>query len=238
MSTGTHAALRVRGTGGKEDTFVEKATVTFTKHVKHRVSTLYELEALTIAEVREDTDVEGICHFTTIVPKGGNSRPFPIYLATPPLHMCKARVHVCSRAIPRSNGPPTMTVISLQLHCCCPLMLNLNGFDLALEPEPERFQLLGQRHGTFVRCRACSIHKHLHGKSGSPTEGGGSGSSAAGGGGAGGGDGSPKTGADRHGGEGEGSSPAAGINGGGDSGSTAAGGGSGDRSPEAGAGGR
>ena len=53
---GTHTALHVRGTGGKEDTFVEEATVTFTNHVfKHRVYTLSELEALKIAEVGEPT---------------------------------------------------------------------------------------------------------------------------------------------------------------------------------------
>ena len=94
MPTDTHTALRVRGTGGKKDTFVEEATVIFTKHVKHRVSTLSELEALKVAEVGEDTDVEGLCHFAAIVPKDGNSRPFPIHLAAPPFHMCKARVHI------------------------------------------------------------------------------------------------------------------------------------------------
>ena len=86
--TGIHTVLRVRGTGGK-DTFVEEATVTFTKHVKHRVSTLSELEALKIAEV-EDTDFEGLCPFAAIVSKDGNSRPFPTHLAAPPLYMCKA----------------------------------------------------------------------------------------------------------------------------------------------------
>ena len=97
MPTGTHTALRLRGMDGKEDTFVEKATVTFTKHLlKHRVSTLSELKALKIAEVGEDTVVEGLCHFAAIVPKDRNSRPFPIHLAARPLHMCKARVHVCS----------------------------------------------------------------------------------------------------------------------------------------------
>ena len=95
---------------GKEDTFVEEATVTFTKHVKHRVSTLSEPEAPKIAEVGEDTDVEGLCHFAAIVPKDGKSRPFPIHLAAPPLYMCKARVHVCSRAIPGSNVPPTVPI--------------------------------------------------------------------------------------------------------------------------------
>ena len=96
VPTGTHTALRVRGTDGKEDTFVEEATVTFTKLIlKHRVCTLSELEALKIAEVGEDTDVEGLCHLNAIVLKDGNSRPFPVHLAAPPLYMCKARVHVC-----------------------------------------------------------------------------------------------------------------------------------------------
>ena len=76
---------------------MEEATVTFTKHVlKHRVSTLSELKALKIAEVGEDTDVEGLCHFATIVSKDGNSRPFPVHLAASSLYMCKARVHVYS----------------------------------------------------------------------------------------------------------------------------------------------
>ena len=97
VPTGTHTALRVRGADGKDNTFVEEATVTFTKHVlEHRVSTLSELEALKIAEVGEDTDVEGLCHFAAIISKDGNSRPFPVHLAAPPLYMCKARVHVCS----------------------------------------------------------------------------------------------------------------------------------------------
>ena len=96
MPTGTHTALRVRGTDGKEDTFVEEATVTFTKLVlKHRVSILSELEALKIAEVGEDTDVEGLCHLNAIVPKDGNSRPFSVHLAARPLDMCKAKVHLC-----------------------------------------------------------------------------------------------------------------------------------------------
>ena len=85
VPTGTYTALRVRGTEGKEDTFVEEAMVTFTKHVpKHRVSTLSELKALKIVEVGEDTDVEGLCHIAAIVPKDGNSRPFPVHLAVPP----------------------------------------------------------------------------------------------------------------------------------------------------------
>ena len=97
VPTGTHTALRLRGADGKEDTFVQKATVTFTKHVlKHRVYTLSELKALKITEVGEDTDVEGLCHFAAIVPKDGNSRPFPVQLAASPLYMCKARVHACS----------------------------------------------------------------------------------------------------------------------------------------------
>ena len=97
VPTGTHTALRVRGTDGKEDTFVEEATVTFTKLVlKHRVSTLSELEALKIAEVGKDTDVEGLCHLNAISPKDGNSRPFPVHIAAPPLCTCKARFHVCS----------------------------------------------------------------------------------------------------------------------------------------------
>ena len=87
-----------------------------------------------------------------------------------------------------------MTVTSLQLHCC-PLLLNLNGFDLALQIVFVCFSLPGQRGRTFVRCRACRIHKQLHGKKGSQTEdrgSGGGGSSAAGGGG--GGSGSPAAG--------------------------------------------
>ena len=126
-----------------------------------------------------------------------------------------------------------MTVTSLQLHCC-PLLLNLNGFDLALQIVLVCFSLPGQRGRTFARCRACSIHKQLHGKKGSQTEDGGSGggSSAAGGGGGG---RSLETGAGGRGGESEGSSPAAGVDGGDDSGSTAAGGGG---SPAAGEGGR
>ena len=67
-----------------------------------------------------------------------------------------------------------MTVTSLQLHCC-PLLLNLNGFDLALQNVLVCFSLPGQRGRTFVRCRACRIHKQLHGKKGSQTEDGGSG---------------------------------------------------------------
>ena len=159
VPTGTHTKLHVRGTGGKGDMFVEEATVTFTKHVKHRVSPLSEHQALKIAEVGEDTDVKGLCYFAAIVPKDGNSRPFPIHLAAPPLYMCKARVHICSRAIPGSNVPPTSTVTSLHLHCCCPLLLNLNDFDLVLEIVLVCFRLPGQRGRTFVRCRACSMHK-------------------------------------------------------------------------------
>ena len=78
---GPTRALRVRGTGNNEDTFVETATVTFTKHVvEPREFTQSKLEALKIAEVREDTGVEGLCHFAAIVPKDGNSRPFPVFL--------------------------------------------------------------------------------------------------------------------------------------------------------------
>ena len=123
VPTGTHTALRVRGTDGKEDTFVKEATITFTKHIlKHRVSTLSELEALKLAEVGENTDVEGLCHFAAIVPKNENSRPFPVHLAALPLYMWKARVHVCSWVIPGSNVPSTMKATSLQLHCR-PLLL-------------------------------------------------------------------------------------------------------------------
>ena len=44
VPTRPHTALRVSGTGGKEDTFVEEATVTFTKNVlKYRESTQSEL---------------------------------------------------------------------------------------------------------------------------------------------------------------------------------------------------
>ena len=104
MPTGPHRALRVRGTGGKEFAFVEEATVAFTKHVvKHRVSTQSELEALKIAEVGEDTEVECLRHLAAIVPKDENSRPFPVDLAAPSLYMSKARVYVFSRAIPGSN---------------------------------------------------------------------------------------------------------------------------------------
>ena len=131
VPTGTHTALRLRETDGKEDTFVEKATAIFTKHaLKHRVSTPSELKALKIVEVGEDTDVEGLCHFAAIVPKDGNSRPFPVHLAYLLLYRCKTRVHVCSWLIPSSNVPPTTAVTSLQLHCC-PLLLNPNGFGLA-----------------------------------------------------------------------------------------------------------
>ena len=105
---------------------------------------------------------------------------------------------------------------SFQLHCC-PLLLNLNGFDLALQIVLVCFLLSGQRSRTFVRCRACSVHKQLHGKKGSQTEDGGGGSSAAGGGGGG---RSTETGAGGREGESEGSSPAAGVDGGDDSGST------------------
>ncbi|CAN0349717.1 unnamed protein product, partial [Ascophyllum nodosum] len=40
-------------------------------------------------EVGENTNVEGLCHFAAIVPKDGNSRPFPVQLAAPPLRKCK-----------------------------------------------------------------------------------------------------------------------------------------------------
>ena len=97
MPIGTHTTLCLRGMDSKEDTFVLKATITFTKHVlKHLVSTLSELKALKIAEVGEDTDIESLCHFAAIVPKDGDSRPLPVHLAAPPLHMSKAKVHVCS----------------------------------------------------------------------------------------------------------------------------------------------
>ena len=44
VPTKPHTALRVRGTGSNEDTFVEEATVTFTKNVlKYRESTQSEL---------------------------------------------------------------------------------------------------------------------------------------------------------------------------------------------------
>ena len=132
VPTGPHTALRVRGVGGKQDTFVEEATVTFTKHVvERRVSTQSELEALNIAAVEGDTDVEGLCHFAAILPKDGNARPFPVHEAAPPLYMSKVRVGVCLRVIAGSSVPPTMTVTSLQQHCCCPLVLD--GFDFALK---------------------------------------------------------------------------------------------------------
>ena len=95
---------------------------------------------------------------------------------------------------------------SFQLHCC-PLLLNLNDFDLALQIVLVCFSLPGQRSRTFVRCRACRIHEQFHGKKGSQTENGGGGSSAAGGAG---------------GGESEGKSPAVGVDGGDDRGSTEA----------------
>ena len=107
---------------------------------------------------------------------------------------------------------------SFQLHCC-PLLLNLNDFDLALPIVLVCFSLPGQRSRTFVRCRACRIHEQFHGKKVSQTEDGGGGSSAAGG--AGGGR-SAETGAGGRGGESEGKSPAVGVDGGDDSGSTEA----------------
>ena len=97
VPTGPRTALRVHGTGGKEDAFVEEATSTFIKHVvKYRMSTQSVLVDVKIAEVGEDADVKGICHLATIVPKDGNTRPFLIHLAAPPIYMSKARVHVCS----------------------------------------------------------------------------------------------------------------------------------------------
>ena len=77
-----------------------------------------------------------------------------------------------------------------------------DGFDLALQIVFVWFSLPGQRGQTFVRYRACSIQKKLHGKNGNPTEGrgGDSGSTATGGGG------SPVAGTGGRGGEGEGSS--------------------------------
>ena len=134
MPTGPHTSLRVGGTGGKEDTLVEEAAVTFTKHVvERRVSTQSELEALKTAGIGEDTAVESVCHFAAIIQKDENSRPFPVHFAAPPLFMRKARLHVCSQAIPGSNLPPPRTMTFLQLHCCCPLLLNLNGFGLTLQ---------------------------------------------------------------------------------------------------------
>ena len=95
MPTGLHAALRVRGTGGKEDTFVKEATVTFTKHVVEcQVSNQSELEALKVAEVGEDTHVEGLCHFAAIVLKDGKSRLFPVHAAAPPHYISKAGLMV------------------------------------------------------------------------------------------------------------------------------------------------
>ena len=131
MHTRPHTTLRVSGTGGREGTFVEEVTVTFTKHVIERwVFTQSELEALKIAEDGEDTDVKSLCHFPAIVPLvTGTLDPF---LSPPPLNTSKAKVYACSRAIPGSSLPPTRTVTSLQLHCYCPLLLNLNGLDLAL----------------------------------------------------------------------------------------------------------
>ena len=58
VPTGLHMALGVREMGGKEDTFVEEATATSTKHVVQRpVFAQSELEALKITEVGENTDV-------------------------------------------------------------------------------------------------------------------------------------------------------------------------------------
>ena len=152
VATGPHTALRVRGTGGKEDAFVEEATITFTKHVvERRVSTQPELEALKVADVGEDTNVEGLSHFAAIVRNDGNSRPFSVHEAAPPLYTSKARVDVCSRAIILgSNVPPTRTVTSFQLHCCC--LLLLNDVDCALHIAFVCFPLPGQRGQTFVRC--------------------------------------------------------------------------------------
>ena len=66
MPTDTYTALRLRGTDGKEYTFVEKATAPFTKHVlRHRVSTLSELKALKIAEVGEDKRPLPLCRDRT-----------------------------------------------------------------------------------------------------------------------------------------------------------------------------
>ncbi|CAM9524133.1 unnamed protein product [Ascophyllum nodosum] len=92
VATGPHTALRVRGTGGKEDAFVEEATITFTKHVvERRVSTQPELEALKVADVGEDTNVEGLSHFAAIVRNDGNSRPFSVHEAAPPLYTSKGK---------------------------------------------------------------------------------------------------------------------------------------------------
>ena len=86
VPTGPRTALRVRGTGGKEDTFMEEATVTFAKNVlKYRESTQSELVNVKIVKVGEHTDVEGLSHYTTMVPKNGNSRPLVVHLAAPPL---------------------------------------------------------------------------------------------------------------------------------------------------------
>ena len=74
---------------------MEGTTVTCTKYVVERgVSIQSELEALKIAEV-EDTNIEGLYHFSAILPKDGNARPFPVYEAAPPLCMSKTRVDVC-----------------------------------------------------------------------------------------------------------------------------------------------
>ena len=65
---------------------MEEATVTFTKNVlKYRESTQSELVNVKIVKVGQHTDVEGLSHYTTMVPKNGNSRPLVVHLAAPPL---------------------------------------------------------------------------------------------------------------------------------------------------------
>ncbi|CAM9652294.1 unnamed protein product, partial [Ascophyllum nodosum] len=49
----------------------------------------------------ENTNVEGLCHFAAIVPKDGNSRPFPVQLAAPPLQA--ERLYVAELAVYTNN---------------------------------------------------------------------------------------------------------------------------------------
>ena len=83
VPTGPHKALRVRWLDGKEDTFVEGTTVTFTRHVVERgVSIQSELEALKIADVG-DTNVKSLYHFAATCQRMGTLDPSP---STKPLH--------------------------------------------------------------------------------------------------------------------------------------------------------
>ena len=140
MPTGPYTALCVRETGSKKDKWVKETTVAFNKLVVER---WVSLAALNIAEVGQNTDVEDLCNFAAIAPKDRNARPLPVHKAALLLYMSKVRVDVCSRAIPGSNVPPTRTITSLQLHCCCPLLLD--GLDFALQIVHAYFPLPRQR---------------------------------------------------------------------------------------------